>query len=210
MPNMWTLDEGLKLVRAIQEPSRKFGYHITLGGSVLNGGESKKDIDLYFHPMDNGEPINTDGLLDWLSGLWGGSAPIGKDYNDDLLDGLFNVPHAPWEPIPDPAQPPVRGDWAAQQNAPIRVGMVWGRPEIEAIRQNAPAVGLRADLIQARHELERAAQRENEVAVENVLFRNVPMAFDNPEIRIKTSKAVYKFKLKFIRPGGDRIDVFII
>jgi hypothetical protein len=77
----WTLDEGLDLSRALQPVTRKYGYHLTLGGGVLNKGESNKDLDLFFLPMDSTKPDapKTDpaGLIEWLDGLWGVGGYIG-------------------------------------------------------------------------------------------------------------------------------------
>ena len=72
LKNHWTLDEALGLVRAIQQDSRKFGYHITLGGGVLNKGESRKDLDLFFLSLDNHKiKADPDGCMKWLTSLWG-------------------------------------------------------------------------------------------------------------------------------------------
>lgn len=82
MPSNWNLDDGLKLVRALQMETRKYGYHLTLGGGVLNNGESKKDIDLYFLPLDNtklAQP-NPGSLIDWLVKMWGNYEIIGDNY----------------------------------------------------------------------------------------------------------------------------------
>lgn len=47
----WGLDDALTLVRQLQKEVRPFGYHIALGGGVLNKGMSEKDLDLYFLPL---------------------------------------------------------------------------------------------------------------------------------------------------------------
>jgi len=69
--SVWKLDEALKIIRNLQPETRKFGYHLCLGGGVLNKGESNKDLDLVFVPLDNGKPSNPDGLLEYLGVLWG-------------------------------------------------------------------------------------------------------------------------------------------
>jgi hypothetical protein len=63
---LWTLDDALTLVRALQPFTRQFGYHLTLGGGVLNVGSSTKDLDLFFLPLDNGGVNRPDDLLSWL------------------------------------------------------------------------------------------------------------------------------------------------
>ena len=83
MAKKWTLDDGVKLVRALQGRTREYGYHLTLGGSVVNKGESEKDVDLYFLPMNNSKiKEDPNGLVSWLEGLWGNSEPIGNEYED--------------------------------------------------------------------------------------------------------------------------------
>lgn len=81
-PIVWTIDEARDVVNSIQIPSRRFNYHVALGGGVLNAGESRKDLDLYFLPLDNDkdEP-NALGLIRWLTSLWESATPIiGGDY----------------------------------------------------------------------------------------------------------------------------------
>ena len=42
----WYLDEALGLIRELQPNVFKFGYHLALGGSVLNVGLSVNDLDI--------------------------------------------------------------------------------------------------------------------------------------------------------------------
>ncbi|MGE3341548.1 MAG: hypothetical protein AB7J46_06665 [Candidatus Altimarinota bacterium] len=81
---MWTLDQGLSVVRDLQPNVKKLGYHLCLGGGVLNNGESTKDIDLYFLPLDNAEyPVDSEGLLNMLQNRYLTKIePLGKPYND--------------------------------------------------------------------------------------------------------------------------------
>ena len=72
VPTQWKLDDGLALIRALQPLTRKYGYHIALGGGVLNKGFSDKDLDLYFLPMGGSKvKANPENLVDWLIGMWG-------------------------------------------------------------------------------------------------------------------------------------------
>ena len=81
IPNHWTLDEAINLIKVLQPDVWTFGYHLCLGGGVLNKGESKKDLDLYFLSLDNANIIVTSHkLLDWLSKLWGNPKFLGQDY----------------------------------------------------------------------------------------------------------------------------------
>jgi hypothetical protein len=71
---MWTLESGLAQVRLIQQPIRAFGYHVAIGGGVVNAGQSNKDLDLYFLPM----PLpNANGLRTYLTQLWGPAYCLG-------------------------------------------------------------------------------------------------------------------------------------
>lgn len=76
---IWELEDGINLVRAVQAGSRMFGYHVTIGGSVINKGRSEKDVDLYFLPFEQTKDRarNPDGLLNWLISMWGPGDPLG-------------------------------------------------------------------------------------------------------------------------------------
>lgn len=53
-----------------------YGYHIALGGGVLNNGSSEKDVDVYFFPL-NGEHVQKpDELIAYLTGVWGAPEDI--------------------------------------------------------------------------------------------------------------------------------------
>lgn len=73
-PAMWTLEQSLDVVRAIQPNIRPFNYHVALGGGVLNNGESHNDLDLYFMPF---EDADTDKLVEFLTTQWGEALPLG-------------------------------------------------------------------------------------------------------------------------------------
>jgi hypothetical protein len=49
---MWTPDNALPLIRRISPIARRHGFSVALYGSVLNQGESKKDLDLFFIEQD--------------------------------------------------------------------------------------------------------------------------------------------------------------
>lgn len=87
--SMWTLEDGLAVVRSLQPLTRQFNYHVALGGGVLNQGYSDKDLDLYFLPLGHIKPKegedwevkvkeNADKLLNFLEGMWGRCEPIGS------------------------------------------------------------------------------------------------------------------------------------
>lgn len=56
---VWTYEQAHKVILKLQQDSRSFGYHLCLGGGVLNHGASSKDLDLYFLPLDNDKNIKT-------------------------------------------------------------------------------------------------------------------------------------------------------
>lgn len=68
---MWSLTDAQDVIDSVQLGARNFGFHVALGGSVLNTGESNKDLDLYFLPLNQETPINPTGLVAWLKILWG-------------------------------------------------------------------------------------------------------------------------------------------
>jgi hypothetical protein len=77
----WHLSPALELIRAIQQSCRAYGYHVALGGGVLNKGESEKDVDLYFLPMDDQTNAHSE-MLNWLCTFFGDDnpKPIGAGY----------------------------------------------------------------------------------------------------------------------------------
>lgn len=74
----WILDEALALVRFIQPMTRAFGYHLAIGGGVVNRGFSDKDLDLYFLAMEDSSALNPTGLLVLLDAFWGQREDIGN------------------------------------------------------------------------------------------------------------------------------------
>lgn len=85
-PILWLLDDALFLVRKLQPDTRQFGYHLALGGGVLNAGLSFKDLDLYFLPLDDQTiPPDAENLLSWLFEQLGESKP--------LVDERYNSAH---------------------------------------------------------------------------------------------------------------------
>ena len=79
VPSRWTLDDALGLIRALQQSCRKYGFHLCLGGGVLNTGASEKDLDLYFLPM-GGNVNKPYDLVRWLESMWGTSDILGQSY----------------------------------------------------------------------------------------------------------------------------------
>lgn len=138
---VWTLEEAVKLVRALQAKTREFGYHLTLGGGVLNNGFSKKDVDLYFLPLNNSSyQEKPKELVEWLVSMWGKGNDIKNSSEANTREKYI-----------------------------IQVG------------NNGPEMVMNP-------EYDPNSERE-------VPFAGTP---------------VYKNKLKFLRPSGDRIDVFVL
>ena len=74
---MWTFEDAHEAITALQPESREFGFHLCLGGGVLNNGSSDKDLDLYFLPMDREEsPNDLDGLVSRLEEYFGPSETL--------------------------------------------------------------------------------------------------------------------------------------
>lgn len=73
----WQLHDALDLIRSLQVHVKPIGFHISLGGGVLNTGSSKKDLDLYFLPMSSvTDATQTDKLLAFLTETWGPGSPM--------------------------------------------------------------------------------------------------------------------------------------
>lgn len=83
---MWTFAEAQQEVKRVQQASRAFGYHVALGGGVLNVGKSEKDLDLYFLALDDKDSSpNAADLVKWLESLWGAATPINDPrYGDSV------------------------------------------------------------------------------------------------------------------------------
>lgn len=47
---MWTYQEALPVLKALEEKLIPIGAHASMGGSVLFKGESKKDLDVVIYP----------------------------------------------------------------------------------------------------------------------------------------------------------------
>jgi hypothetical protein len=75
---MWNMAHTVPLLKKLQPESRKFGYHVCLGGGVLNHWSSEKDLDLYYLPLNNSEKSKPKELIHYLAGMWGKPEPIGK------------------------------------------------------------------------------------------------------------------------------------
>lgn len=97
----WILEDALRLVRDIQPGTRKYQYHLCLGGGVLNNGQSKKDLDLYFLPMKPQEQVDTQGLVRWLNGLWGKASPFWDPSTRPEPRYYRNIDGQPVQIIPD-------------------------------------------------------------------------------------------------------------
>lgn len=79
MDKKWTLAEASTLISTLQTHLRPLGYHVTLGGGVLNRGYSVKDLDLYFLPLDSSDyPAKPDALVTFLTRTWGKAYDFSK------------------------------------------------------------------------------------------------------------------------------------
>lgn len=85
---VWTIETGINFVRSLQDVSRKYGYHVALGGGVLNRGYSEHDLDVYFLPMGGFDIAKSDrnpqGLIALLSETLGNPQLLGKEYEGSV------------------------------------------------------------------------------------------------------------------------------
>ena len=88
-PAMWTLEGAKQYISWFQKAARINGYHLCLGGSVLNTGSSDKDLDLYFLPLGNHTPTNPTKLVSFLEVAYGKLEPIGNNYPGTELPYAF-------------------------------------------------------------------------------------------------------------------------
>jgi len=101
-PPMWTQDEALKLIHELQSRVWSLGYHIALGGGVLNHGTSYNDLDLYFLPFSDRSKCNENGLDTLLIDRLGAPYPLGHKLDDERL--FNNDTLAPYE-VPEGETP---------------------------------------------------------------------------------------------------------
>lgn len=90
---MWDLDAGLLVVRMLQQDVRAYGYHVAIGGGVVDNGVSNKDLDLYFLPMggfnDRRWRKDPEGLIRYLENLWGLSASLSNDEYGEQKEMIY-------------------------------------------------------------------------------------------------------------------------
>ncbi len=65
---MWTLGDALPLIRKISPIAQRHGFSIALYGSVLDRGESEKDLDLFFVEQEP-DICDVQGCLDEIATL---------------------------------------------------------------------------------------------------------------------------------------------
>lgn len=76
----WKLSEAQALIAAMQAKASKFGYTITLGGSVLTKGESNNDLDIFIVPnqwVGSQYPVD---MLMWLASKFGAGRTVVPTY----------------------------------------------------------------------------------------------------------------------------------
>lgn len=72
----WTIEEGLALVRKHQQAAFERGYNLSLGGGVLNTGESEHDLDIVCAPANGQASTTRDtyaNFIAWLRSINGPS-----------------------------------------------------------------------------------------------------------------------------------------
>lgn len=203
----WTLNDALALVRAIQPKSRDFGYHLTLGGGVLNTGKSKKDVDLYFLPLDNGkQKSDAPGLVKWLTKQWGDPEDIGANYGMEENSATPDISRARNPFWQSRAREAVReaslqenfASWVAGTNQRPQ-DTIPERPTFVPVPNNGSSWVSRyfapdntADLAPSYQEV----------------LRYEPVTYAS---EVPAKRQAYLYKLKFVRENdSSRIDVFIL
>lgn len=76
---MWNLQEALELIRKLQPKLYSIGFHVCLGGGILNYGKSPNDLDLYIIPLEDESHHPDDKRLVYS-----------KDFYTTLLNFLIN------------------------------------------------------------------------------------------------------------------------
>ena len=65
---MWTLNNALPLIQTISLITRRHGFSVALYGSVLDQGESEKDLDLFFIEQES-DICDVQGCIDEIAKL---------------------------------------------------------------------------------------------------------------------------------------------
>lgn len=86
---MWDLESALKFIQKIQPSAKVVGFHVCLGGGVLNKGESNNDLDLYFLPLEDEsnhpddkrrtDPVN---IMEIMNRVTGNTGTYQEDYDN--------------------------------------------------------------------------------------------------------------------------------
>jgi hypothetical protein len=105
----WTLSDALALIRGLQPQIKPFGFHLCLGGGVLNTGSSRKDLDLYFLPLDDAKtPPGAAQLKKFLSEVWQGGESMRRKSRLQAVrqtDGRMRLEAVPAEYPNNPNSP---------------------------------------------------------------------------------------------------------
>jgi hypothetical protein len=67
---LWTIEDGLQLIRRLQPNLKPLGFHVALAGGNLNRGLSFKDLDLVFLPLTNDKAPDIYPLVEFLIKLF--------------------------------------------------------------------------------------------------------------------------------------------
>jgi hypothetical protein len=86
--HVWYLADALVLVRTLQAIAWPQGYHIALGGGVLNHGYSDGDLDIYVLPI-----YNKPGIVDELVILTALGAVLDQNDYVEPVCSFENNPH---------------------------------------------------------------------------------------------------------------------
>lgn len=76
----WTFKEAQDLIVAMRPKINGYGYEVTIGGGVLNKGQSANDLDLFLLPKGDIVPQPTE-LLMWVISKFGLGKSIAPAYS---------------------------------------------------------------------------------------------------------------------------------
>lgn len=87
----WTLQDALLYVRGRQADAFRHGYNLSLGGGVLNNGESEHDLDIVAVPAKGSESTAKETFYEFLHWMKSVNGPSLLEAEHDKASGrLWN------------------------------------------------------------------------------------------------------------------------
>ena len=200
----WTLDAALDLIRGLQPKTPDCGYHLCLGGGVLNNGRSDKDLDLYFLPLGSGKPSDAEKLKAYLERLWGAGTDLFV-VDPDAYEG---------EGVGRDGQLRLTIDaWRQRGNDGGTLVPAGTLPDGTPLYRQRRIPALPAEL-RTVTEWRALGVRRDELVFSHINTANTAIYWREPPLEAPPADndppGVYKHKLKFTFSEDWRIDVFIL